>query len=74
MRLCPIPNDRPHDVHPIFPVTLLHPIFAEFKHDITNLSAFDPESQDVQLALEFVVKSLEIYPEEGERIEATSSF
>ncbi len=71
MRQCPIPNDRPHDIHRIFPVTLFHPILAEFKYDLANLSAFDPPSRHVERTLEFVVKSLEIYPEENERIEDT---
>jgi hypothetical protein len=71
LRLRPIPNDHPHDIHRTFPVTLFHPILAEFKYDLANLSNFDPSSRDVTLTLEFVVKSLEIYPEEADRIEDT---
>ena len=71
LRLHPIPNDHPHDIHRIFPVTLFHPILAEFKYDLANLSTFDPHSRHVERTVEFVVKSLEIYPEEVERIEDT---
>lgn len=71
LRLRPIPNDHPHDIHRTFPVTLFHPIFAEFKHDLAHLSTFDPHSRHVERAVEFVVKSLEIYPEEGDRIADT---
>jgi hypothetical protein len=68
LRLRPIPNDHPHDIHQIFPVTIFHPILAEFKYDLANLSTFDPPSRHVERTVEFVVKSLEIYPEEGDRI------
>ena len=60
LRLRPIPDDRPHDIHRIFPVTIFHPILAEFKYDLANLPTFDPPSRHVERTVEFVVKSLEI--------------
>jgi hypothetical protein len=66
------PNDHPYDISRTLPVTVFHPILAEFKYDIANLSTFDPTSREIEWTLEFIMKSLEIYPVEGDRIEETT--
>ena len=70
LRQCPIPNDHPYDMSRSLSVTIFHPILAEFKYDLDNLSTVEPTSRIVELTLEFVVKLLEIYSEE-DRIEET---
>jgi hypothetical protein len=71
LRQCPIPNDHPYDMSRSLSVTVFHPILAKFKYDLANLSTVEPTSRIVELTLEFVVKSLEIYSEEEDRIKET---
>ena len=47
-------------------VTLFHLVLAEFKYGLATLSTFDLYSRETELTVEFVVKSLEIYLEEGD--------
>jgi hypothetical protein len=71
LQYVPSPIDRPYYILRTFTVIVFRQILALFKYELANLSIFEPTSQQVERTVEFIVKSLEIYPVEEDGIDQT---